>query len=297
MTTYIAAYDTEMIPGPGDRTSCLDACKRIVEVHEHYEMPATFFIVGRTLEAHPEAYRELLDRPLFEIASHTWSHRMIKDHPICGKAVTGDDLREEIIRGKQAIERVFPDREVVGLRPGCSFVDGLRNAPEALALVNEAGYRYVSSLAWDVEYTIPAPIRNATDYAADGYPDLVELPAHGWHDNVLKTMSGPGFRDRPWRVLGFPPRYPGAIPPGPITGPEQEFHYNCRFFIDEARREHTDYVNLIWHPWSLATFDPPMKMLEMTFEYVRSLDMPVATFEQFVRQHATATRSTDAVEA
>jgi len=42
VTRYIAAYDTES-------PACLNACGRIVEVHKRMEMPATFFIVGRTL--------------------------------------------------------------------------------------------------------------------------------------------------------------------------------------------------------------------------------------------------------
>ena len=39
-TSYIAAYDTE---SPG----CLEACRKIVEVHKRFQMPATFFITLR----------------------------------------------------------------------------------------------------------------------------------------------------------------------------------------------------------------------------------------------------------
>ncbi|MFC1794569.1 polysaccharide deacetylase family protein [Planctomycetota bacterium] len=72
-TRYIAAYDTES-------PDCLTACRKIVEVHKRFEMPATFFMLGKTLDANPAEYRELLDDPLFEIATHTYSHQMLRDN-------------------------------------------------------------------------------------------------------------------------------------------------------------------------------------------------------------------------
>jgi len=66
MTVYVAAYDTES-------PKCLAACRKIVEMHRKHDVPASFFIVGKVLEANPDEYRELLDDPFFEIASHTYS--------------------------------------------------------------------------------------------------------------------------------------------------------------------------------------------------------------------------------
>ena len=70
MTLYIAAYDAES-------AECLAACRRIVQAHRRHELPATFFITGKVLEADPDEYRRLLDDPLFEVASHTYSHKML----------------------------------------------------------------------------------------------------------------------------------------------------------------------------------------------------------------------------
>jgi peptidoglycan/xylan/chitin deacetylase (PgdA/CDA1 family) len=80
-TRYIAAYDTES-------PACLAACRKIVEVHKRFEMPATFFILGKTLDANPSEYRQLLDHPLFEIATHTYTHQMLRDNNFCGSAVS-----------------------------------------------------------------------------------------------------------------------------------------------------------------------------------------------------------------
>lgn len=285
---YIAAYDTERRPQEGQKVpACVEACRRIVEVHQKHQMPATFFIVGKTLEAAPDEFRRLLDDPLFEIASHTWSHRMLRDNPFCGPAVEPEGIREEIFRGKEAVDKHFPDRECIGLRPGCSFVDGLRGAKQVLQWVSEAGYEYVSSTAWGPDFTLPAPFNPIHSYADEGFPELQEYPCHGWHDNVLKAGSKPGLSTRTWRVLAYPPLFPGAIPPGPIAGPEDEFRYNSKFFIDLGLVEQREYVNLIWHPWSLGGFDPEMEMLDRTFTYVREKGLETTTFGAM---HRAATR-------
>jgi peptidoglycan/xylan/chitin deacetylase (PgdA/CDA1 family) len=147
-TRYIAAYDTE---SPG----CLAACRKIVETHKRFDMPATFFMLGRTLDAHPVEYRKLLNHPLFEIATHTYSHQMLRDNDFCGSAVSLEKRRTEIFKGKETIERVF-ERPCIGLRPGCCFDNAFKGEPEVLELLREAGILYVSSLLWGPDYSLPA---------------------------------------------------------------------------------------------------------------------------------------------
>jgi peptidoglycan/xylan/chitin deacetylase (PgdA/CDA1 family) len=286
MTRYIAAYDTELTNPRPPVPTCLEACRAIVAMHKRHSIPATFFIVGKTLESAPDAYRRLLDDPLFEIASHTYSHRMLRDHPICGPKVGPEDMRIEICKSKEVIDKIFKGRNCIGLRPGCSFVDGLKGAPDALKLVNEAGYQYVSSVAWGPDYSLPAPLNQHFTYAEDGYPNLHEYPCHGWHENLLKGNNrafGEQFA-KPLRVLAFPPLHPKAIPTDFVKTPEEEFLYNNQYFIDRAVQDKLDYVTLIWHPWSLGWFDPEMKMLDKTFRYVKDHGLTPMTFEQLHRE-------------
>src|SRR5258708_32071018 len=137
MAAFMAAYDTES-------TACPAACRQIVAMHRRHQLPATFFIVGQALEANPKEYRAWLDDPLFEIASHTWSHRMLRDHPWCGPTPGPAGVREEIFRGKQAIENIF-ERPCSGLRPGCGFIDGLTGDRQVLGWVRTAGFQYDTS--------------------------------------------------------------------------------------------------------------------------------------------------------
>jgi hypothetical protein len=87
----------------------------------------------------------------------------------------------------------------------------------------------------------------------------------------------------PARVLLFPPLFPEAVPDDLIATPEEEFVINNRFFIDRALADELTYVSLIWHPWSLYLFDPEMKMLELTFRYVRDRGMEPCTFADLHR--------------
>lgn len=199
-TAYIAAYDTES-------PACLQACRRIVEVHKRLEMPATFFITGKTLEANIKEYKELLADPLFEVASHTWSHKMLRENVFCGAAASADEKREEVFRAKELIERVF-ERPCLGLRAACGFDNGLKGAVDVLKLIREAGLKYVSSLLWGPDYSMPAMIREPFDYGADGFADVWELPGHGWHENLLKNHNGWG----PRRLTLWPSPMPEAIP-------------------------------------------------------------------------------------
>ena len=263
---FVVAYDTEM-------SECLAACGKIARVHRDRGIPATFFIVGKLIEEKGEAYREILDEPdLFEVASHTYSHKMLRDHPICGPAATAEQIHEEIFRGKQLVEDCF-GREIVGMRPGCCFDVGLKGLPEVVGEVAAAGFRYVSSRGWGPHTTIPAPLEQAHTYEDEGHPGLWEFPGHGWHENVLK-----GHNATPGRLLLWPPLYPEMQLPRYVETPEQEFDVH-RFFVDRAVADGLEYVSLIWHPWSLDMFDPEMRMLEMLFDYVAAQGMSFSRYD------------------
>ena len=277
-TRFVAAYDTE---SPG---ACLRACRTIAALHERMDVPATFFVVGQRLEEEGPAYRSVLgDGDRFEVASHTYSHRMLRDHPFCGPAAGADARRTELRRGKETVEQTFA-RPCLGLRPACGFDAGLHGDGALVGEVAAAGFRYVSSLLWGPEHSMPAPLVGPDSYAAEGRPELVELPGHGWHENLLKAHN---LTTEPRRLVLWPPPAPEAIPPGPIASPEEEFAIN-RLFIDRAVALGLPYVSLIWHPWSLARFDPAMRMLELTFGYARSQGLTFARYADEWRRHAGA---------
>src|SRR5690242_532524 len=115
MTRYIAAYDTE------SPDHCLAACRRIRAVHERFQFPGTLFIVGKRLEEEGAGYRAVLgDVKEFEIASHTYSHAFLRDHPIGGPAPDQATRLRELQLSKRLVEQTF-EHECVGLRPAWGF--------------------------------------------------------------------------------------------------------------------------------------------------------------------------------
>ena len=243
-------------------------------------MPATFFITGKTLEANVGEYKQLLADPLFEVASHTWSHKLLRDNALCGPAVSAEEKREEIFKAKELIEHVF-ERPCVGLRPAVGFDNALKGATDVLRLVHEAGFRYVSSLLWGPDCSMPALIREPFHYGGDGFAGLWELPGHGWHENLLKDHNRWGAR----RLTLWPSPMPEAIPDRFVRTPEDEFQVN-RIFLEKARETGKPHVSLIWHPWSLHSFDPDMKMLELTFAHARRIGLTPATYAGLAQQMA-----------
>ena len=264
-TRYIAAYDTES-------PNCLKACEKIVEMHKRHSMPATFFVVGKMLEANPAEYKKLLNDPLFEVASHTYSHRLLKDHPLCGPGITLEQKHEELFKGKEIVEKVF-ERPCLGFRSGCGFDNGLKGSKDVLALVKGSGFLYASTLLWGPDYSLPALLNDPFNYSEDGFSDIWELPGHGWHENILKNNNKWGAK----RVTLWPPAIPEAIPNDFVKTPEEEFAVH-RVFLEKALKENKKHVSLIWHPWSLHSFDPEMKMLDLMFTHVKKLGLKRSTY-------------------
>ena len=128
VTAFVPAYDTERL-GAG-----LRACERIVAVHESLRVPATFFVVGTLLEEEGTAYRDLLGgSDLFEISSHTYSHRMLRDHPICGPAVGPEEVRTELAKGAFLVRIPFIEDDARVVRANVTFEKGMLDAIDAAA--------------------------------------------------------------------------------------------------------------------------------------------------------------------
>jgi peptidoglycan/xylan/chitin deacetylase (PgdA/CDA1 family) len=271
MPAYIAAYDVENLE------KCLPAMRQIVALHRRMNVPATMFVVGRLLEEQGREYRELwADEQLFEVASHTYSHRLLKDHPVCGPAATPEQIRREVLQGVACVEQTF-QRKCRGLRPGCGFDNGLKNAPLPLSLAQEAKLDYVSSQLWGPDFTLPAPLVQAYTYEESGVPGLWELPGHGWHDNVLKA---PIWKAAPRRMVAWPPLMPNAVPPHAVNTSDEEFAVN-KAVIDYAIADQVGYVSLVWHPWSLHGFDATLRNIELTFQYVQQRGLVATTYARY----------------
>ena len=268
MTRYIAAYDTEHID------EGIPAVARLVELHREYGIPATFFIVGRLLERDGPKYRELLDDPLFDVQTHTWSHQMLKDSRPHGPAVSLEEMEVEVREGKRWVEEVF-ERECIGLRPGCGFENGFQGAPERLEILRRHGIQFVSADLRGPLDSIPNDMAQPYTYEADGYADLWEIPGHGWHDNVLKHWTP--------HITYFPPVYDFALPPRHPETVVECFAQEGRW-LEHAAELGLEFVSLVQHPWSVWQFDKQMAPIELLLVRARQLGMTFTTYLDYYRE-------------
>lgn len=264
MTRYIFAYDLE------NPEVCVKAAPILARLHERYEIPATFFLLGRVLEQKGTVLKPILDSPLFDLQSHTYSHRMLRDNQMHGPGISLEEVRREITLGKQWVEDTF-QRPCIGTRSGCGFFRGMRGEKDRLAVIAEAGMQYLSTDLRGPADSIPSGLQQAYTYAEDGFPNLLELPGHGWHDNVLKAPQA--FR----LCLCWPPVLTWGIPNRPVQTPEEEMMVQ-RVWIDRAVMRGLPYVSLVYHPHSIYRQSEECRIVELLMRYVKAIGLPTTTY-------------------
>lgn len=262
----LLGYDTECVEDP---EYSLKAVKAVAGVHMRHLAPATFFIVGKLLEAKGEEFRKVLDRDLFDIQSHTYSHQILKDHKMGGKRPSLKVVDFEIKRSKELIEVTF-DREAIGLRGPVGYYHGLQGQREVLEIIWGSGIRFVSTDGAGIYDTFPAPFSQPYWYENDGFADLLEIPSQGWHENVLKgynQYTGIWPLDLPWQE-----KYPSEPP----KTPEDEFAIH-KSWLDYAIQN--DLVFSPYeHPWSVYKFDSKAKTVDLILSYAEGKGMKIMTY-------------------
>ena len=168
--------------------------------HGDLGVPATLFVCGRTLTHATDAVQAAAANPLFDIQQHTYSHLLFKDQAWKDgvfRASPPHAIGEELAFTSALIERYAGSR-CIGLRTPFGYYRGLRDRPDLLQLLADAGIRYVSAWGRNDEGGNPTPWVQPFWYEEEGYPDILELPFQFWLDGIWFDMhgfgNGTGFR-------------------------------------------------------------------------------------------------------
>ena len=102
---------------------------QILELLHRFEVPATFFLVGKHLEKHPEIAREMVGEG-HELGNHTFSHSLLY-------ASTKNRIRDEIHR-TDTLLRNIDGAEPKFFRPPAGFF-----TKQVLDVVEQLGYKTV----------------------------------------------------------------------------------------------------------------------------------------------------------
>ena len=291
MQFYIPAYDTEAIYPwwelgeqgytaelyqesvryEGERLDeCLAGVRAVAEVHLNHNLPATFFLVGKLVEHAGPRLRELLEHPLFDIQCHSYTHANLM-------AIAGDPeaLRHELVDSKELIESAF-GRPVIGLTTPRGFSEGLLGQPQVLRAIWEAGYRYVRSVGLGPFDSVPAPLTQPFWYERDGFPELLELALHAWHDNIL---TGQPF------VSHWPPVLPWGYPPSAPKTAEEAFRAYAPGIDHIVRNDLQVYIPC-FHPWSIYRLDRNAGHIDLLLSYARDRVTVASCMEVYERLEA-----------
>lgn len=262
-TTYAPSYDVETI-------RCLKGVEQIVRHHRQHSVPATFFVVGELLEDRgwSDELKSLIDDPLFDIQNHSYSHIRIRFGNEVDDAFL-QTLKNELSRTSDLLREVF-GRDIVGFRTPMGFGDGLRGEPAILGVLWSAGIRFVSSKVTGPNNTVPAPYAEPFYYEEeDILHPVLEIPAHGWHDNVLK-----GYNYCP---VAWPPVNDWAYPDRAPQTPDEEYAVWKRWF-EHAVHSGLRYFAPIFHPWSVYRFSKQAETIGMITEHVTGAGVPVCSY-------------------
>lgn len=267
MASYISAYDTEAVYpwwddgfqgfdySPPRIRQFLEGVRAVASVHLERAAPATFFLVARMLdEAGPDLIR-ILDDPLFEVESHSYTHPNLIALDLRGDE---DALRYELVASKQRIEDAF-GRPVTGLTAPGGYPRGFTGRPRILEIMWEAGYRYIRSVGAGPGGNMPAPLHPPFWYAAEGYPEMLETPSHGWHDNILTGQPGAAH----WPPL-LPWPYPETMPCD-ARGVYAAYAPGIEYCVSQDLL----YYLPIFHPWSIHRIDSGAAQIGMLLDHAR----------------------------
>ncbi|RMF90340.1 MAG: polysaccharide deacetylase [Nitrospinota bacterium] len=127
---------------------------RILELLARYQIPATFFVPGQTIERNEDLIKTIAGQG-HEIAHHSYSHRWLD-------TLSLDEEREELEKGITLIEKV------AGYKPRGYRSPAGEFSPHTLELLLEYGFAYSSNFFDD-----EAPYRHVLHGTKT---NLVELP-------------------------------------------------------------------------------------------------------------------------
>jgi peptidoglycan/xylan/chitin deacetylase (PgdA/CDA1 family) len=262
MGTMLVGYDVEWW-GEGDVTP--DFLRRTLDLHNRLGIPATLFVVGRTLERHISEFRAAASDPLFDLQQHTYSHQLLKtiyiDDGQSIRMVRAPDLdviRDEV-RKTTRLLRTYLDLPCIGLTGPWCYYRGLRDRPDILEVLWEEGIRFTRTDGRNEKDWHPVPIDlQPYWYEHSGFPEILEVPVHGWHDSTIRAD-----------VLGW----------DDING----YVASVKPYIDRAAEEDLVF-SYLQHDWTSTREDPEMQATEALLRYAQDRGLRFLSYHEYYRE-------------
>lgn len=192
----VLGYDFE-----GTKDEDIEGLLAIYEVHKKFRKPFTLFVLGKILDVPmvSNLLKELLQRDskykLMDVQQHGYSHVVFKKHAIANGCLDLSEVKEEVLRTSSLISMHF-EKLCIGVRPPQGHYRGFQGDGDLLAVLDSCGIRYISSDLRGKEDRFPSSWKDNSGnyrqpyyYIIEGFPEMLEIPTHGWSDNYLYGMS------------------------------------------------------------------------------------------------------------
>ncbi|HEX2573089.1 MAG TPA: polysaccharide deacetylase family protein [Polyangia bacterium] len=179
------------------RTKGYEFDRRIFEILRSEQIPATIFVSGRWIEAHPAEARELAADPLIEFGNHSW------DHPHFTH-INLERMDAEVQQTQAALARI--GRRAVAFRP--PFGDW---SPRVVREIRRL-FR-LPTVMWDVvsgdpskKATTDGIISEVLEHTQRGSIIIFHINGRGWHTaealpRILSELRARGLRFVPLSEL------------------------------------------------------------------------------------------------
>ena len=260
--TMLIGYDVEW-RGEGDITEHFLTTAQAL--HNLLNVPTTFFIVGQTLERCAPNFQAVMNDPLIDLQQHTYSHQLLKTVYIddgksirVTRGVSPDETRVEVGKTNQLLKQHL-NVDCIGLTGPWCYYRGLRDRPDLLQILHSEGIRLTRTDGRNEHDWHPVDMDlQPYWYDALGFPDILEVPIHGWHDCVIRE------EELGWDNLDG---YVESVKP----------------YIDRAANEDKIF-SLCQHDWSSTRADPEMMATERILRYAQKAGLRFMTYKDYYEE-------------
>lgn len=243
MPALVIGYNVEWVK---DRTATEAFLARVRRLHERLGAPCTLFLLGEVIRNHHDELRRLAGNPLFDLQMTLGRPlktvcQVAEGQTTLWRGATLEEIDEEVGETKRLFSEEL-EVQAVGISDPLGYYRGLADRPDILDVLDRHGLRFCRTYARNQHDWQPVDFSvEPFAYALQGFPHIIEFPAQGWQDAIIRTIYGWDDRE------GYVEYLKGDV--------------------DEvARRE-----ELIWsywaQDWSVVRGDPSLEIIERLIAY------------------------------
>ena len=261
MGIILIGYDIEKSFEPEITERFIDM---VLEAQRDLSVKSTFFILGRCIEASPEALKRLTAEPLFELQQHTYSHIGVKTlwqiKPDGSVRFLPGEPSEIIDKEIVLANRLLKD--ILGVTCGGiaiprGFYRGLGDRPDLLEIFYRHGTRYMRSFGRNENDWQPVSLDvQPFFYEVQGYPDMLEIPVQGWQDCLWYDANG-------------------------AASGEGYLSY-LKSMVDRIQERDLTWA-FVQHDWSTVEFDPNFSITRAFIEYALEKGVSFMSHSEYYR--------------